>query len=315
MGGLIRALGARLLQAALVALAVGIACFLMVRLLPGDMAYRVAAGRYGMDHVNTAAAEAVRAELGLDRPWWQLLGAWLADLARLDLGVSLVSGDRVVEELAVYLGHTLLLSVAALLLSALVGPPLGVLLARRPGGLADRTGLAAGAVLRAVPAFVIGLVLMLVFAVNLGWLPAAGVGGWQEVVLPAATLAIGLAAVSSRVARDAMVAVAQAPYLAFARTKGLPEGAVIRRHALRNAAVPVAAYLGIQLVTLVEGVVIVETLFAWPGIGHALVHAVVARDVPMVQGTALAMGLIFVALNTAVDLACLAIDPRRRGAA
>jgi peptide/nickel transport system permease protein len=312
MGGLIRALGARLLQAALVALAVGIACFLMVRLLPGDMAYRVAAGRYGMDHVNTAAAEAVRAELGLDRPWWQLLGAWLGDLARFDLGVSLVSGDRVVEELSVYLGHTLLLSVAALLLSALVGPPLGVLLAMRPGSAADRAGLAVGAVLRAVPAFVIGLVLMMVFAVQLGWLPAAGVGGWQEVVLPATTLAIGLAAVSSRVARDAMVAVAQAPYLAFARTKGLPEGAVIRRHALRNAAVPVAAYLGVQLVTLVEGVVIVETLFAWPGIGHALVHAVVARDVPMVQGTALAMGLIFVALNAAVDLACLAIDPRRR---
>ena len=309
---MIRAVGARLLQAALVALAVGVACFLMVRLLPGDMAYRVAAGRYGIDHVNTAAADAVRAELGLDRPWWQLLGAWLTDLVRFDLGVSLVSGDRVVEELSVYLGHTLLLSVVALLLSALVGPPIGVLLAMRPGSAADRTGMAVGAVLRAVPAFVIGLVLMMVFAVQLGWLPAAGVGGWQEVVLPATTLAIGLAAVSSRVARDAMVAVAQAPYLAFARTKGLSEGAVIRRHALRNAAVPVTAYLGVQLVTLVEGVVIVETLFAWPGIGHALVHAVVARDVPMVQGTALAMGLIFVALNAAVDLACLAIDPRRR---
>lgn len=314
MGGLIRALAARLVQAVLVGVAVGVACFAMVRLLPGDMAYRIAAGRYGMDHVNTAAAEAVRAELALDAPWWQQLGGWLAGLGRLELGVSLVSGDPVVEELAVYLGHTLLLSVVALVLSALVGPPLGVLLGMRPGSAADRAGLVAGAVLRAVPAFVTGLVLMLVFAVTLGWLPAAGVGGWREVVLPAATLAIGLAAVSSRVARDAMVGVAQAPYLAFARTKGLPEGAVIRRHALRNAAVPVAAYLGVQLVTLVEGVVIVETLFAWPGIGHALVHAVVARDVPMVQGTALAMGLIFVALNAAVDLACLAIDPRRRAA-
>ena len=314
MGGLIRALAARLVQAVLVGVAVGVACFAMVRLLPGDMAYRIAAGRYGMDHVNTAAAEAVRAELGLDAPWWQQLGLWLAGLARLELGVSLVSGDPVVEELGVYLGHTLLLSVVALGLSALVGPPLGVLLGLRPGSAADRAGLVAGAVLRAVPAFVVGLVLMLVFAVTLGWLPAAGVGGWREVVLPAATLAVGLAAVSSRVARDAMVGVAQAPYLAFARIKGLPEGAVVRRHALRNAAVPVAAYLGVQLVTLVEGVVIVETLFAWPGIGHALVHAVVARDVPMVQGTALAMGLIFVALNAAVDLACLAIDPRRRAA-
>jgi peptide/nickel transport system permease protein len=278
------------------------------------MAFRVAAGRYGIDLVSGAAADAVRAELGLDRPWWDQLGAWLAGLARLDLGVSLVSGDPVIEELNVYLGHTLLLAVAALLLSLLVGPPLGAWLGARAGSAADRIGLVASALLRALPAFVLGIGLMLVFAVGLGWLPAAGVGGWEEVVLPAVTLALGLAAVSSRVTRDAVAAALHAPAAEFARQKGLPEGAVRRRHVWRNATVPVLAYLGVQLVALVEGVVIVETLFAWPGIGHALVHAVVARDVPMVQGTALVLGLLFVALNALVDLACLLADPQRRAA-
>jgi len=310
----IRALAGRLLQALLVALVVGIACFAMVQALPGDMAFRIAAGRYGIDGVSGAAADLVRAEIGLDRPWWQQLGAWLAGLARFDLGVSLVSGDRVVDELATYLGHTLLLAGVALALSLLVGPPLGAWLGARPDSNADRVGMVLAALLRALPSFLVGVALILVFAVGFGWLPAAGVGGWQEVVLPAATLAIGLAAVSSRVTRDAVAAALGAAPAEHARHKGLPEGAVRRRHVWRNAAVPVVAYLGVQLVTLVEGVVIVETLFAWPGIGHAMVHAVVSRDVPMLQGTALAMGLLFVLLNALVDVVCLVLDPRRRTA-
>jgi peptide/nickel transport system permease protein len=312
--GVIRALGGRLVQALLVAVVVGIACFAMVQALPGDMAFRIAAGRYGIDGVSGAAADLVRAELGLDRPWWQQLGAWLGGLARFDLGVSLVSGERVVDELSTYLGHTLLLAGVALALSLLLGPPLGAWMGARPGSAADRAGLVGAAVLRALPSFLVGVALILVFAVGFGWLPAAGVGGWQEVVLPAATLAIGLAAVSSRVTRDSVAAALTAAPAEHARHKGLPESAVQRRHVWRNAAVPVVAYLGVQLVTLVEGVVIVETLFAWPGIGHAMVHAVVSRDVPMLQGTALAMGLMFVVLNALVDVACLALDPRRRTA-
>jgi peptide/nickel transport system permease protein len=315
MGGVTRALLGRLLQAGFVALIVGTACFAMVWALPGDIAFRIASGRYGIDLVSGAAAEAVRAELGLDRPWWQQLGQWLGGLARFDLGVSMVSGRPVVEELGVYLGHTILLALVALMLSMLVGPPIGAWLGGRAGSVADRSGLVLSALLRAVPSFVVGVVLILVFAVGFGWLPAAGVGGWQEVVLPATTLAIGLAAVSSRVARDSVAEALHAAPAEFARRKGLPEGAVRRRHVWRNAAVPVVAYLGVQLVTLVEGVVIVETLFAWPGIGHALVHAVVARDVPMLQGTALLMGLLFVALNAVVDLVCLLLDPRRKAVA
>jgi peptide/nickel transport system permease protein len=151
---------------------------------------------------------------------------------------------------------------------------------------------------------------MLVFSRQLGWLPPAGFGSPREILLPALTLALGLAAMSSRVTRNAVAAVARAPYFAFARYKGLPEPIVVTRHGLRNAAIPVVSYLGLQAIYLIEGVVVVESLFAYPGIGHALVHAIVERDVPMVQGTALMMGLMFVAIGAIVDGLTLWLDPR-----
>jgi len=307
---MIRALLHRLVQAGLVALFVGALSFALMRLLPGDMAYRIAAGRYGFDNVTAEAAGHVRTELGLEAPAWRLFGSWLLDILRLDLGRSLVSGERVVDELAHQLGASVTLAVAALALSLLIGPLLGMRAGRAPGGALDRAVIGASVVLRALPPFVTGLLLILVFSLTLGLLPSAGHGGASHLVLPALTLALGLAAVSARVARNATAEVTAAPFYGFARLKGLPERALFPRHGLRNVAVPVVTYLALQLVLLIEGVVVVETLFAWPGIGHALVHAIVQRDVPMVQGTALAMGLLFVALNAAVDVLNNRIDPR-----
>lgn len=309
---MIRLLAPRLVQAGFVALVVGALTFALMRLLPGDMAYRIAAGRYGYDLVSTEAAQAVRAELGLDAPGWIAFGRWLMDILTLDLGRSLVSGAPVVEELSHQLGASVFLAASALLLSFLIGPPLGFLAGRRAGGALDRASLLASVVLRALPPFVLGLVLILVFSSTLGLLPSAGYGGWAHTVLPAATLALGLVAVSSRVARDAAVETRAAPFYAFGRLKGLPRRQLFARHGLRNAAVPIVTHLGVQFAFLIEGVVVVETLFAWPGIGHALVHAIVERDVPMVQGAALAMGLIFVALNAAIDLLNARLDPRAR---
>nr|WP_240919622.1 ABC transporter permease [Oceanimonas sp. MB9] len=291
---------------------VGVLTFVLTQALPGDMAFRIAAGRYGYDHVNAAAAAAVQAELGLGLPAWQALGQWLWDLLQLDLGNSLVSGDPVIEELRHQLGHSFTLAVAAVGLSLLLGPPLGLLAGLRPGGRLDRLTLVLATVLRALPQFVIGILLVMLLAVQLGWLPAAGHGTAAHTLLPALTLALGLAAVACRVSRNAMQGVAGSAYYAFGRTKGLSEGRVFMRHGLRNVAVPVLAHQAMQLVYLIEGVVVVETLFAWPGIGHALVHAIVARDVPMIQGTALVLGLMFVLLNALVDLLCHRIDPRRR---
>lgn len=309
---MIPVLSYRLMQAVLVALMVGVLTFVLTQALPGDMAFRIAAGRYGYDHVNAAAAAAVQAELGLGLPAWQALGQWLWDLLRLDLGNSLVSGDPVIEELRHQLGHSFTLAVAAVGLSLLLGPPLGLLAGLRPGGRLDRLTLVLATVLRALPQFVIGILLVMLLAVQLGWLPAAGHGTAAHTLLPALTLALGLAAVACRVSRNAMQGVAGSAYYAFGRTKGLSEGRVFMRHGLRNVAVPVLAHQAMQLVYLIEGVVVVETLFAWPGIGHALVHAIVARDVPMIQGTALVLGLMFVLLNALVDLLCHRIDPRRR---
>lgn len=302
----------RLVQAALVAGLVGSLTFILTRALPGDMAFRIAAGRYGYEQVNAEAAAAVQAELGLDQSpliaWWH----WLFDLLSLDLGHSLVSGEPVINELTHQLGHSLELALMAILLAMVIGVPLGIVCGLRPNGWLDRAALVSAVALRSLPPFVIGLALIMLFAVQLGWLPAAGHGSGSHIWLPAMALALGLAAVSARVTRHGMVRVVGSHWYAFSRTRGLSEGQTLLRHGLRNVAVPVIAYLSVQLVYLVEGVVVIESLFAWPGIGHALVHAVVARDVPMIQGTALIMGLLFVALNALVDLISLYIDPRRR---
>lgn len=307
-----RLLAFRLLQAGLVALLVGGLTFLFMNLLPGDAAYRIAAGRYGYDLVDTAAAETVRAELNLDQPLLWRFFAWIGDLLTLDLGHSLVSGKPVMDVVAHELGSSIRLAIGAVCLSLLLGPPLGVMAGLRPGGLLDRGLLVLTTAIRALPQFVLGVIFVLLFAISWQLFPAAGHGTFWHSVLPTLTLALGLAAVSSRVARDATVEVAASAYYRFGRLKGLRGTGVFLRHGLRNIGVPVVTYLGVQLVYLIEGVVVVETLFAWPGIGHGLVHAIVQRDVPMVQGTALAMGLLFVILNTLVDLANHLIDPRGR---
>jgi len=312
-GALARGLLRLALRAGAVAAIVGAVCFALVRALPGDAAYRIAAGRYGYDIVDTNAADAVRRELGLDRPWWNQLWTWMEDLAHGRLGRSMVSGDPVVEELAHQLGHTLQLSLAAWLLALAVGLAVGTAVALSNRRWLDRLLTSVGLALRATPAFVIALVLATWLAVHAGLLPAAGHGDAQHFVLPSLTLALGLAAGLAQVTRHTTGHVLSTPYVAFARTKGLAPPWVLLRHVMRNSAVPVATYSGTQLVLLVEGVVVVESFFAWPGIGHALVHALIARDIPMVQGTALCMGLLFVCWSALVDAVCWLLDPRLQG--
>jgi len=303
-------LAGRGVQALVVALVVGVVSFAMMHALPGDAAYRIAAGRYGYDLMDAAAAEAVRLELGLDRPWWMQLWSWLGALATFDLGRSLVYGSPVIAEVVTQLRYSLLLAGGAVIASLSIALPVGIAAGLRPGGVVDRIGLALSIFLRAVPAFALGVVLVLVFAVQLRILPVAGFRGPEHLILPSLTLGLGLAAVSSRVVRDVVADAMSSEWRLFARTKGLGARLTVIRHVLRNAALPVVAYVGVQGAYLIEGVVIVETVFAWPGIGHALVHDIFGRDIAMVQGTALALGLIYVALNLGIDLACRIIDPR-----
>jgi len=302
----------RAIQAIMVAWIVGTLTFILTRALPGDMAYRIAAGRYGYDNVDQAAASAVRAELGLDQHPIVAYFSWLQDLLTLNLGVDMVSGDTVWAEVYHQVGHSLVLAFVAIAFSLLLGPTVGVAAGLWSGKTIDKASLMASTALRAIPSFITGILLILLLAVYFRLLPGGGHGAWQHAILPGLALALGLAAVSSRVTRNTVVGVLKTPYFAFARTKGLSQSTAFLRHGVRNASVPVVAYHGVQLIYLIEGVVVVESLFAWPGIGHALVHAIVARNVPMIQGTALTMGLMFVALNALVDAMCWGLDPRQR---
>ncbi|MDP3760511.1 MAG: ABC transporter permease [Ramlibacter sp.] len=300
-----------LTQAGFVAVVVGVLSFFLTRSLPGDAAFRIAAGRYGYDNVNAASAAAVRAELGLDLPAWQQLLTWVGDLASFRLGQSMVSGESVFEHLAPTLGATLHLSLAAWVLAVVLGVVLGTIAEVRRGWIAHVIDKVC-TVLRGSPPFLIGLLLMLGLAVHLKWLPVAGYGDTENVVLPALTLALALCGGIAQVVRSRLEQVLASDAFEFAQIKGLPLGAALWRHAAPAVALPTLAYSGVQLILLIEGVVVVETLFAWPGVGHALVHSVVERDVPVIQGAALLMGLLFVVLNTLVDTAVKLLDPRQR---
>lgn len=305
-----RRLSRLLLQAVFVLLAVGSLCFAMAELLPGDAAYRIAAGRYGYDVVNTEIAEAVRAELGLDRPAYLRWAEWLVQLAQGQLGRSMVLGDPVLALVGHQLGHTLWLSLVAWVMALALGLAFGLWTALHPAGWTRRAVDSFNTVLRASPSFLLGVVLTTVLAVELDWFPVAGHEDADHVFLPALTLALALCPGFTQVVRDAALKLLRSDAFEFAQVKGLPLGAAVWRHALPQVLLATLAYAGVQLVLLIEGMVVVETLFAWPGIGHALVHAVIARDVPMIQGTALTMALLFVLLSGAIDLLLHGLDPR-----
>lgn len=299
----------RLLQLIAVSWGVGTLTFILMRSLPGDMAYRIAASRYGMDAVDSRAADIVREELGLDQGALSAYWQWFTDLLSWNLGNSLVSGAPVSESLWHMLGHSLLLAGAGMVIALIIAIPLGLASAYW-GGWLDRTLLTVSTVMRAVPVFVIGLLAVIVFALEWNLFPVAGFGTPAHLVLPALTLALSLAAISNRVIHTEAKRVFGSSFYEFARMKGLSPWQAFKHHGIRNIAVPVVAFLGIQLITVVEGVVMIESLFSWPGIGHGLAHAIFARDIPLIQGAALMMGVMFVVLNTLVDIACHYLDPR-----
>lgn len=306
----------RLLQAILMAWSVGTLTFVLTRSLPGDMAYKIAAGRYGDDAVSTRAANAVAEELGLNRSGLEQYLAWMGDLITLDLGTSLVTGAPIVYELQNQLSYTLVLAVFAILVSACIAFPLGIYSGLNSTKTRyapfDKSALVFSTLIRSQPVFCLGLILIFIFALELKWLPVAGSSGFVYTVLPVLTLGLSLAAVSNRVIRNSTVNALHSGYFHFAKIKGLSNAKAFSRHALPNIAIPAFAFMGIQLIGLIEGVIMIESLFAWPGIGHGLSHAVFARDIPMLQGTALLMGVLFVLVNTLVDLSQYALDPRVR---
>jgi peptide/nickel transport system permease protein len=254
----------------------------------------------------------LRSALGLDRPLPEQLAHFAGRLVRGDLGASIAFRAPVAAVIRERLPATMGLAVAALLLAVAWAIPLGVAAALRPGSLLDRTARLASLVGVAVPSFVLGPVLVLVFAIGLGWLPVSGNASAAHVVLPATTLALGMGAVLVRLTRSAMLDVLAADHLRTARAKGAGPARVAVVHALRSALPPVVTVVGLQAGALLAGAIVTETIFAWPGVGRLVVQAIGARDYPLVQGCVLTIGFVYVIVNLATDLALAVLDPRIR---
>ncbi len=297
----------RLALALPVLLGVSVVVFAAIRLIPGDPA-QIMAGQAATQQV---VAE-IRRSLGLDRPLPVQYLYFLRNAVRGDLGRSLFNGAPVVEELAQRFPRTVRLAVASILVASVIGIPAGILAATRRQSWVDTLVMAVALVGVSMPVFWLGLNLILVFSVRLGWLPAFGYETWRHLVLPAVTLGAASSAILARMTRSAMLEVLGQDYVRTARAKGLAERVVVNRHALRNALIPVVTVLGLQLGTLLSGAVLTETVFAWPGIGRLLVDAVLARDYPVIQGAILLIATTFVLLNVAVDVLYGFLDPRIR---
>jgi ABC-type dipeptide/oligopeptide/nickel transport system permease component len=303
------ALAARLGSAALAVLGVCTLVFLLIHLVPGDPV-EVMLG----EGASAADREALRSALGLDRPLGEQYLAYLDRLVRLDLGVSLHDRRPVADLLRERVGPTLELALAALALAVLIALPLGMLAAQHRGGLLDRAAMGFALIGAAIPNFWLGPLLILLFSLWLGWTPVSGREGALSLVLPALTLGTGLAAVLARMVRASLLEVLGEDYVRTARAKGLGPVAVLWRHALRNAWLPILTLVGLQLGALLAGAVITETVFAWPGLGSLLVEAIQQRDYPVVQGAVLLISLTYVLVNAATDLGYGLLDPRiRRG--
>jgi len=259
-----------------------------------------------------ADVDALRAQLGLDRPLWEQYVAFVRSLLRGDFGQSFYYRTPVFDLYLSRLPNSLLLAACAMAFSLLVGIPTGILAAVRVNRWWDSVGKIFALLGLSMPAFWVGLVMILFFSVYLGWLPSSGSGTAAHLVMPAVALGWYFAAAHMRLTRSSMLEVLGSEYVKLARLKGLPEALVIAKHAFKNALIPVLTLAGINLVIMVNVAVVVETVFAWPGIGRLLYEGITFRDFPVVQATVLLGGAMIVAVNLVVDVLYAVIDPRIR---
>lgn len=303
-------IGARLLQSALVVFVVVTVVFFVSHVAGDPLSY------LAPPNATDEEIEALKASEGLNEPIVQQYVDFLWGAARLDLGKSYRSGQPAVTEVRARLPKTLQLGAAALLFALGVGVPLGILSALRRGGPLDLAARLLALLGQAIPNFWLGLMLILFFGVRLGWFPTGGTGGLRHLVLPAITLGALSAAAIMRLTRSGMLEVMGADFVRTARAKGLSERTVIVRHALRHALVPVVTLLGLLVGRLIAGAIVVETVFAWPGLGRLMVNSIQSFDYPVVQVGVLFIATAIVLANMLVDLSYQLIDPRiRQGAA
>jgi peptide/nickel transport system permease protein len=307
----------RLLLLVPVLLGVSIIIFMVLHLSPGDPAEIMLGSQ-----ATQADLERLRSELGLTEPLYVQYLHWLGLVVRGDLGRSIWMKRPVLGEVLGRFKATLVLTGAALVLSTVTGLALGIASAIRPNSLLDRLSGVASLFGASMPVFWLGIVLMVIFALWLGWLPASGMfapyGGGDlrdllvHLALPAVTLAAASVTIIARLTRSTMLETLGQDYIRTARAKGVVERAVVLRHGLKNALIPIVTVVGVQAGYLLGGAVLTETVFAWPGVGTLMVQGILARDFPLVQGCVLVVALSFVLINLAVDLLYAWLDPRIR---
>lgn len=310
-----RFLGVRLLSSAIVLLGVMIVVFALIQLVPGDPVRLALGTRYTPE-----AYEALRAASGLDRPLWEQFFGYLGSAFTGDLGVSFRNGQPVTVTLLDRLPATISLALVGLVIAIILSVPAGIYSALREGRLSDVIVRLTSQFGVSIPDFWLGMLLISLFSVTLGLLPASGYiafgsdpAGWlRQVLLPGLTVGLVAGAIMTRYIRAAVIDVASSGYVRTAVSKGLPRHIVTFRHIVRGALVPVLTIAGIQLATILGGVVVVEVVFAWPGLGRLVYEAVAARDYPLIQGAVLLVAVMFIVVNLIVDVLYAIADPRIR---
>ena len=279
--------------------------FLLTFVAPGDPVQEMVGERADAETIAR-----LRRELRLDDPLHVQFGHYASGVVRGDLGTSYITGRPIRQDVAEHFPRTLLLAVTAMAFATLAGVSLGVLSALHPGGWIDRMSLGIAYLGISFPVYWVGLLLILLFAVTLRWLPPSGYGRPEFLILPALTLGSRSIAFLARVTRSSMLDVLGSDFVRTARAKGLVERVVVLRHALRNAMIPVLTVLGLDFGSYLTGNILTETIFSWPGIGRYVVNAISRRDLPAIQGTVLFLSGVFVLVNLLTDLAYAKADPR-----
>jgi ABC-type dipeptide/oligopeptide/nickel transport system permease component len=302
----------RLLQSVPIVLAVVLVIFVLFSVVPGSIISSMSDD--GRGPPDPAVVERMKKQLGLDDPVHVRFGAYIGKLATGNLGTSFRTREPVTSMIAKRMWPTLQLIFAAMTLAIAVGVPLGFVAALRPGGIVDTLSMVVAVSGLSMAKFWLGLLLMYLFALKLGWLPSFGYGdgGLKYLVLPAVTLGVSPMALLARTTRAAVLEIMTADFVRTARSKGMSETRVLEWHVMRNALVIILTTIGLQFGALMGQAVVVENLFSWPGIGSLLVDSVLQRDIPAVQGSILVIVLFFLAINTMVDVAYAVIDPRIR---
>jgi peptide/nickel transport system permease protein len=281
--------------------------FVLIRLAPGDPAQLLLGPDAGADEVAS-----LRSSLGLDRPVLTQYFSYLSHAARLDFGRSFRFGQPAMDVVFSHVEATIELTLTATVIAVGLGLSLGLLAGRRPNTVTDRVVSGLTILLQGMPTFWVGIMLILLFALTFRLLPSSGVGTPEHIVLPAITLALPFTAIVARITRTSVAQSMQEPYVQTARSKGLSDFQVLRGHALRNSLVPVVTIVGLQMGALLGGAVVVENVFAWPGLGSLVVDAVSNRDYTVVQAAVLLISAIVVVLNLVADLSYSLLDPRIR---